>query len=387
MTGAQPSLEKARPESPKAAARLRVLIVAPSLGILGGQAVQAADLYNRLREEPTLEAGFLPVNPALPGPLRALQRVKYLRTLVTWPVYCLSLLLRVPRYDVLHVFSASYLSFVLAPLPAMLAGRLYRRKVVLNYHSGEAEDHLRRWRSAASAIRLADSIAVPSSYLVDVFRQFGLQARAIFNIVETERFPFRERNPLRPVFLSNRNLEPMYNVACTLRAFALIQRRIPDARLIVAGYGSQRSQLEALAQELGLRDVSFLGRVTLQEMPQVYDQADIYLNSSEIDNMPLSILEAFACGLPVVTTDAGGIPYVVEHGRTGLIVGKGDYRAMADAALRLLEDPALAAALIRNARRECSKYRWESVRQQWLELYHGVETDARQMASAAGGKA
>ncbi|HOQ47521.1 MAG TPA: glycosyltransferase family 4 protein [Bryobacteraceae bacterium] len=387
MTGAQPSLEKARPESPKAAARLRVLIVAPSLGILGGQAVQAADLYNRLREEPTLEAGFLPVNPALPGPLRALQRVKYLRTLVTWPVYCLSLLLRVPRYDVLHVFSASYLSFVLAPLPAMLAGRLYRRKVVLNYHSGEAEDHLRRWRSAASAIRLADSIAVPSSYLVDVFRQFGLQARAIFNIVETERFPFRERNPLRPVFLSNRNLEPMYNVACTLRAFALIQRRIPDARLIVAGYGSQRSQLEALAQELGLRDVSFLGRVTPQEMPQVYDQADIYLNSSEIDNMPLSILEAFACGLPVVTTDAGGIPYVVEHGRTGLIVGKGDYRAMADAALRLLEDPALAAALIRNARRECSKYRWESVRQQWLELYHGVETDARQMASAAGGKA
>ncbi|HOK46156.1 MAG TPA: glycosyltransferase family 4 protein, partial [Bryobacteraceae bacterium] len=252
---------------------------------------------------------------------------------------------------------------------------------------GEAEDHLRRWRSAASAIRLADSIAVPSSYLVDVFRQFGLQARAIFNIVETERFPFRERNPLRPVFLSNRNLEPMYNVACTLRAFALIQRRIPDARLIVAGYGSQRSQLEALAQELGLRDVSFLGRVTPQEMPQVYDQADIYLNSSEIDNMPLSILEAFACGLPVVTTDAGGIPYVVEHGRTGLIVGKGDYRAMADAALRLLEDPALAAALIRNARRECSKYRWESVRQQWLELYHGVETDARQMASAAGGKA
>ena len=58
----------------------------------------------------------------------------------------MSLLLRVPRYDVLHVFSASYLSFVLAPLPAMLAGRLYRRKVVLNYHSGEAEDHLRRWR-------------------------------------------------------------------------------------------------------------------------------------------------------------------------------------------------------------------------------------------------
>lgn len=385
MTSAQPSVEKARPESPQMAARVRVLIVAPSLGILGGQAVQAADLYNRLREEPTLEAGFLPVNPALPGPLRALQRVKYLRTLVTWPVYCLSLLLRVPRCDVLHVFSASYLSFVLAPLPAMLAGRLYRRKVVLNYHSGEAEDHLRRWRSAAPAIRLADSVAVPSAYLVNVFRQFGIEAQAIFNIVETERFRFRERNPLRPVFLSNRNLEPMYNVGCTLRAFALIQRRVPGARLLVAGDGSQRPQLEALARELELRDVCFLGRVTPEKMPRVYDRADIFLNSSEIDNMPLSILEAFACGLPVVTTDAGGIPNIVEHARTGLIVGRGDYRAMADAALRLLDDPALAGTLIRNARRECSRYRWESVKQKWLDLYHGVQPDALKMASAAGG--
>ncbi len=379
MKGTQPSVAKGGPEGSEESVRARVLIVAPSLGILGGQAVQAANLHRRLREERTLEVGFLPVNPALPGPLRAMQRVKYLRTLVTWPAYCLSLLLRVPRYDVIHVFSASYLSFVLAPMPAIFAGKLYGRKVVLNYHSGEAEDHLRRWRlTAAPSIRLADRIAVPSDYLVDVFRQFGLQARAIFNTVEVERFRFRERNPLAPVFLSNRNLEPMYNVGCILRAFALIQRRAPRARLIVAGDGSQRLQLETLAGELGLRDVCFLGRVSPQEMPRVYDEADIYLNSSDIDNMPLSILEAFACGLPVVTTDAGGIPYIVTHAKTGLTVGRGDYQAIADAALRLLEDGALAGELIRNARRECGKYRWESVRKEWLELYHGLQAASRE---------
>ncbi len=372
MKRSQPAIAERAPEKAGTGPRPRVLIVAPSLRILGGQAVQAANLLERLSEEPALEAGFLPVNPALPGWLGAMQRVKYLRTLVTWPAYCASLLLRVPRYDVIHIFSASYLSFMLAPMPAILVSKLYGRKIVLNYHSGEAEDHLRQWRTAVPTIRLADAIAVPSGYLVDVFRQFGLEARAVFNTVETERFRFRERRPLAPVFLSNRNLEPMYNVGSILRAFALIRQRAPGARLIVAGDGGQRRELEALATELGLHDVRFTGKVPPEEMPRLYDEADIYLNSSDIDNMPLSILESFACGLPVITTDAGGIPYMVANGKTGLVVGRGDYRGMADWALRLLADEALASEIIRNARRECARYRWEAVRGEWMDLYSGL---------------
>src|SRR5262245_5513998 len=91
--------------------KVRVLVVAPSLDILGGQSVQAARLMERLREEPTLEIGFLPINPRLPGILRHLQSIKYVRTVVTSIAYILSLLVRTYRYDVLHVFSASYLSF------------------------------------------------------------------------------------------------------------------------------------------------------------------------------------------------------------------------------------------------------------------------------------
>ncbi len=363
--------------------RLRVLIVAPSLGIVGGQAVQAASLYSGLRRERSLEVAFLPVNPVLPGRLSALQRVKYLRTLVTWPAYFAALLRRVRDYDIIHIFSASYLSFLLAPAPAIFVSKFYGRKIVLNYHSGEAEDHLRRWRvTARSVIRLADSIAVPSDYLVGVFRRFGFEARAIFNTVETERFRFRERRPLAPVFLSNRNLEPMYNVGCVLRAFGLIQSRIPQARLFVAGDGSQRGGLEALAIELGLREVSFLGRVPPDAMPSLYDRADIYLNASEIDNMPLSILEAFACGLPVVTTDAGGIPHIVTDLRTGLIVRRGDHRGLAESAIRLLEDSALAGEIIDNAHRESAKYRWESVGHEWLDLYRNLVAEAEEPVRA-----
>jgi len=358
--------------------KLRVLIVAPSFDILGGQAVQADRLLTRLREQPSLEVGFLPINPRLPGAFRKLQSVKYVRTVVTSLMYFATLLSRVHRYDVIHIFSASYFSFVLAPTPAILISKLYGKKTVLNYHSGEAEDHLQRWRrSALPTIRLVDEVVVPSEYLVRVFNKFGFHSKAIFNLIETEKFPFRERLSLRPIFLSNRNFEVHYGVDRVLRAFAIIQRRIPEARLIVAGDGPERAALERIAGELSLTNAEFTGRVGHERIVELYDSADIFLNGSEIDNQPLSILEAFACGLPVVTTNAGGIPDIVTNEKTGLIVSRGDYEAIAAAALRLIDDPPLAQRIVHQARQECRKYSWEAVAGHWLILYHAL---ARQRA-------
>ena len=352
---------------------LRVLIVAPSFDILGGQSVQAARLLERLREEPSLDIGFLPINPRLPGVLRHLQRIKYVRTVVTSIAYVASLLLRVYNYDVIHVFSASYFSFVLAPTPAILIGNLYRRKVLLNYHSGEADDHLRRWRrTAIPTIRLVDMVVVPSEYLVRVFASFGLKALAIYNLIDTSKFRFRERVPLKPVFLSNRNLESHYGVDRVLRAFELIQKRIPEASLKIAGDGSQSRALKTLAQELDLRNATFLGQIDPGSIADVYDAADIFLNGSEIDNQPLSILEAFSCGLPIVTTDAGGIPDIVEDGKTGMVVPRGDYVQIAERAITLLDNPALTKQMIERGRHECLKYSWEALREAWMNVYQDL---------------
>lgn len=332
-------------------------------------------LLTRLAEIPTLSVDFLPVNPRLPGPLGALQRVKYVRTAATSAAYGASLLGRLRHYDVVHAFSASYWSYVLAPLPALAVAKAYGRRTVLNYRSGEADDHLGRSRVAVDSIRrLVDAVVTPSGYLVDVFARHGLPARSIFNFVEVEAIPYRERPTPgaagRPVFLSNRNLEPMYNVACVLRAFARVQAQVPGAHLIVAGFGSQRAPLEALAAELGLRNVDWRGRVRPEEMPALYDAADVYLNAPDIDNMPNSVIEAYAAGLPVATTDAGGIPYIVEHERTGLMVPRNDDQALAAAALRLLEEPGLAARLSAAGRAEClAKYVWPAVRDEWERLY------------------
>lgn len=349
---------------------LRILIVAPSFDILGGQSVQAARLLERLRQEPALELGFLAINPRLPGPLASLQKIKYLRTFVTSLLYVANLFSRIPKYDVIHVFSASYFSFVIAPTPAIAIGKLFGKRILLNYHSGEAEDHLQRWRrTAIPTLRMVDSLIVPSVYLERVFARFGLQAKAIFNLIETDEFQFRERRALRPVFLSNRNLELHYGVDRVLRAFEIIQKKFPEAVLTVAGDGSQRTALDKLAQDLGLKNVSFVGRVAPHKIRDFYDAADIYLNGSEIDNQPLSLLEAFACGLPIVTTDAGGIPDVVTDGETGFLVPRGNYQLLAERAIQLLHDPDLAERLAQKGKLECSKYSWVFVRDAWMDVY------------------
>src|SRR5215213_3234413 len=242
--------------------QVRVLIIAASLDILGGQAVQAQRLIKHLQDEPSLEVSFLPINPRLPGALRKLQSIKYVRTVTTSILYIVNLLRLVPKYDVIHIFSASQWSFLIAPTPAIFIGKLFGKKVLLNYHSGEAENHLRRWRrSTIPILNLVDKVVVPSQFLVKVFASFGIEASAIFNDIDLTRFEFRERVPLRPVFLSNRNLEALYGVDSLLRAFALIQQQVPEATLTVVGHGSQREALESLASELDLKNILFTGRI------------------------------------------------------------------------------------------------------------------------------
>lgn len=365
---------------------LRVCLVGPSRG-LGGQAIQAERLRRSLEYLPNVEVALLPVDPALPAPLGILQRIRYVRTVVTQFAYLAKLLRWVRRYDVIHAFSASYVSFLLAPTPAVLVARLYRKRAILNYRSGEAEDHLSKWRQTTRPVlRMAHELVVPSQYLVEVFRRFGLEARRIPNLAGLDQFTFRERWVLRPVFVANRNFEAHYNVGCVLDAFSLIQAEVPDAELLLAGEGTERAALEERAETLGVQRVTFLGSVPEADMPALLDRADVYLNGSNVDNMPTSLLEAFAAGLPVVSTRAGGIPYMVRHEETGLLVPCGDPRSLAQHALRLLREPDLVQRLVRNAHHECrTRYAWESVQKQWLQLYRGSEPGPARPASTPDG--
>lgn len=365
---------------------LKVCVVAPSLAKVGGQSRQAARLLKGLSSEPLVETAFIPHDPRLTGPYRMLQRIKFIRTLVTSMRYWAILAVQLRTYDVVHVFSASYYSYLLSAAPAILMGKLYGKRVVLNYRSGEAEDHLRRWPlTTLPVMRCADRIIVPSAYLVGVFAKFGLKAQAIFNTVELDAFSFRARTPLTPKFLCSRSLEPLYNVENVIRAFRLIQQEYPEAALTIAGDGSQRQELERLTIRLDLQHVQFVGYVPFERMPTLYDNHDIHLIGNDLDNMPAAVIESGATGIALVTTNAGGIPHLVTHEESALIVDTGDYVGLAREALRLLRDPELALRLADSARANVQQFTWLRVREQWLDLYGELYETGRHSPRGMGG--
>jgi glycosyltransferase involved in cell wall biosynthesis len=345
-----------------------VALVATSTDILGGHAVQALALARGLADEGSL-VRFVPVNPRFPRALGWARGVPGLRTLLNQGIYLPSLA-AFRQVDVVHVFSASYWSFLLGPVPALLAARAFGKPVVLHYHSGEAEDHLSHWGLLVHPwLRLADRIVVPSPYLRDVFGRHGYSTREIPNVIEPATFRFRERRRLQPRLVSVRNLESHYGVDTILRAFALVRAQWPDARLTVAGQGSQAEPLRRLAADLGDAGVRFVGRVEPERMPELLDSADIMLNASLVDNQPVTLLEAMAAGLPVVTSAAGDIPSLVRDGETGRLVPARDPAAMARAVGELLAHPLAAARIAQRARRQVERYSWAYARRAWMEVY------------------
>jgi glycosyltransferase involved in cell wall biosynthesis len=315
----------------------------------------------------------MPIDPPLPRPFAWLERIPFLRTLIREPIYLVSLLRGFRDAEIAHIFSASYWSFLVAPLPAWLIARLRGAKTVIHYHSGEARDHLRRFRGVRPVLEDADRLVVPSRYLASVFREFGLQAQVVPNIVDLRQFGFRERKPLRPRLVCTRGFHRYYCLDMVVRAFADIQLAFPDAKLVLVGKGPLEPQIRKLVQELNLSGVDFAGAVPHHEISRFYDAADIFINASSLDNMPVSILEAFASGTPVVTTAPEGMSYLVEHERTGLLSEPGEVAALAANVLRLLRSPELASRLAINACEHVKRYSWETVRQQWLEIYRSLQ--------------
>jgi len=366
---------------------IRVAFVAPSLRYIGGQAVQADLLMRNWKNDPEVGADFIAVDPRLPYGLRWVERVPLLRTIIREPLYLLKLWQNLRDSDIAHIFSASYSSFLLAPLPAWFVARMRGKKTIINYRSGECRDHLQRSAIARHVLKKTDRIVVPSGYLVDVMREFGLEAQIVPNIVDLSQFRYRLRRPLRPHLVCTRGFHPYYGVDVVVRAFAEVQKSYPGARLDLVGGGGLEGEIRNLVRQLNLSGVHFLGVAQHKDIARFYDQADVFVNASNLDNMPVSVLEAFASGTPVVTTAPESMRYIVDHERTGLLSEPGNAEALAQNILRILDDAELATSLAQNAFAESSRYSWKSVHDQWLGVYSGlVPLPARRASTETNGR-
>lgn len=198
-----------------------------------------------------------------------------------------------------------------------------------------------------------------------------MPATIVPNVVDLARFKPADMLPDGPPHLVvARNLERLYDNATALRAFAQLRARHLDARITIAGTGPEEASLRRLAADLGVADaVSFAGRLDRDAMAALYRCASVVINPSLADNMPNSVLEAMASGVPVVSTNVGGVPFLLRHEDTALLVAPGDDRIMAAALLRVSEDRALALGLRSRALAEVRRYTWEQVAPLLLAAY------------------
>lgn len=349
-------------------AGLRIALVGPLPPPAGGMAMQTRQL-GELLSAAGAELNPVPTNaPYRPGFVAAWPGVRALFRLLP---YLAALWRAAGRSDLVHLMANSGWSWHLFAAPAIWIAWLRGVPVVVNYRGGEAAEFLRRsHRLVRFSMRRAACLAVPSGFLRQVFDAHGMSSEVLPNIVDLARFHAAPAPPATPHLLVARNLEPLYDNATALRAFARVRVRHPAARLTIAGTGPEQHRLAALAAELGVHEaVAFAGRVERDAMAALQRSCSVALNPSLADNMPNSVLEALASGVPVVSTAVGGVPFVVADGETALLVPPGDAEAMAAAVLRLLDDTALARRLSTAGQAEVRRYGWDRVAPQLADCY------------------
>jgi glycosyltransferase involved in cell wall biosynthesis len=250
-----------------------------------------------------------------------------------------------------------------------------RKPLVMTLHGGSIPEFMARFpRWALSVLRRADCLVTPSEFLRRVVVERGLEARVIPNLIDLRHYQYRYRSRLRPKLLWMRSFHPIYNPTLAIRVLSRVRQRIPEASLVMAGQQKgAECEVERLARDLGLDGaVQFPGFLDRAGKRRQGNAADIFINTNRVDNMPVAVLEAGAMGLPIVATAVGGVPDLLADGRDGVLVPDDDDAAMADAVLRLLEDPELAGRLSRNGRRLAERSTWDVVGPLWTDLFRDM---------------
>ena len=265
-------------------------------------------------------------------------------------------------------------SFIVEDMASWL-GRLFGQRIVIVLHSGLLPEFMARYPHwSRRVLRRADAIVAPSPFLARVVEHFGFTVQVIPNTVDFSIYPYRYRQHLVPHLLWMRTFHPDYNPEMAVRVLARVRKAVPEATLVIAGQdkGTQ-ADVELLVHKLGLDSaVHFPGYLDTAAKLREGNAADIFLNTNHVDNMPVSIIEACAMGLPVIATNVGGIPDLLTHGETGLLVPNDDDKAMAETVLCILRNPDQAGRLSANGRKLAERFSWEQVRPQWKQLFADV---------------
>jgi glycosyltransferase involved in cell wall biosynthesis len=224
----------------------------------------------------------------------------------------------------------------------------------------------------------AAAVTTPSAYLRERMKDYRPDLELVPNALDLSAYRFRLRRQARPRLVWIRSFHEIYNPALAPRALAAVEDA--SARLTMIGRDTGDGSLAKVRRIAALPAlagrVELKGSVAKTEVPAWLDRSDIFVNTANVDNTPVTVLEAMACGLCVVSTNVGGIPYLLEDGRNALLVPPDDPPAMAAAIERILREPELARRLSDNGRETVERFDWPGILPRWETLLHAVGAGA-----------
>ena len=276
--------------------------------------------------------------------------------------------------DLMVVEVYSGLSFILADVASILGSWLGIPCIGV-LHGGRLPQFSKRCpRWTGRVLKRFDQLVAPSAYLSKVMAVHGLSTTVIPNIVDLGEYPYRLRKKLKPAFLWMRAFHTIYNPEMAVRVLALVLRNHPDATLVMAGVDKgMEDETKKVVRELGLSGaVRFPGFLDHDAKNEEFSRADIYLNTTRIDNMPISVIEACAMGLPVVATNVGGLVDLITDRENGILIGDGNVEQMANAVHELLANPDLAERISRNGQLLAQRSSWLNVCNFWEKVFAEV---------------
>ncbi|MEP6900902.1 MAG: glycosyltransferase family 4 protein [Actinomycetota bacterium] len=278
------------------------------------------------------------------------------------------------RFDLVLLEVYSGLSLIIADAASLIC-KMFKLPLMMVLHGGNLPEFIEKHpRRTKRVLRRADALVAPSAFLAKKIGVHGFEIHIVPNVLELDLYPFRERSKLFPRFLWMRSFHPIYNPEMAIEVFAELRKSYPNATLTMAGVDKGlEPKIKQMVAEINLSDaVNFPGFLSAGQKARAFSESDIFLNTNRADNMPVAVVEACACGLPVVATNVGGLPFLISHGENGLLVENENVGEMVEAVKLLLEDSDLAQKIARGGRVLAERSAWTTVRADWEKLFAEV---------------
>lgn len=249
--------------------------------------------------------------------------------------------------------------------------RLLRLPYVPILRGGDLPKRLEKSRSQAWKLFNGAKINVaPSMYLFNAFTAAGYTNLAyIPNTIEIDKYPFLLRKNIQPKLLWVRSFAEIYNPLLALKVLKQLREEGISCSMCMVGPEKDGSlaKCKAYAQQNEL-PVTFTGKLEKEEWIQLAARYDIFINTTNFDNTPVSVIEAMALGMPVISTNVGGVPFLLDHDMNGILVPPDDTESFARAIKGLLESPSQVELLTQSAREKAEGFDWQKVKHTWISL-------------------